>query len=148
ERVVFVRRAALAGRRCELLVARRLRYHDGFAAPPGELGAQVIGHAPGGDLDQPAARVLWHPFPRPLHRGGEERFLHGVLLGGEVAEAPPDRAENLRREIAQQVLAGRVQGVGGHTSTGDLSITSRTSIGMPAGPPPLPGAAEARAAIS
>ena len=88
------------------------------------------------------------PSSRPLQRRREQRLLHRVLGGGEVAEAPDHRAENLRRELAQQVLAGGVQGRGRHTSTGGALITSRTSIGMFIGTPPLPGAADARAAIS
>ena len=46
------------------------------------------------------------PSSRPLHRGREQRLLDRVLGGGEVAEAADHGAENLRRELAQQVLAG------------------------------------------
>ena len=108
----------------------------------------MIGHAPRGDLDQPAARVVGHALARPLQRRREQRLLHRVLGGGEVAEAPDDRAEHLRRELAQQVLARAVQSSRRHMSTGGALITSRTSIGMFSGTPPLPGAADARAAIA
>ena len=64
----------------------------------------MIGHAPRGDLDQPAARIVGHAFSRPLHGRREQRLLHRVFGGGEVAEAPDHRAEHLRRELAQQVL--------------------------------------------
>src|SRR3712207_7974804 len=44
---------------------------------------------------------------RPLRRGREQRLLHGVLRVAEVAEAPDGRAEDLRRQLAQQVIDGR-----------------------------------------
>ena len=50
--------------------------------------AEVIGHAPRGDLDQPAARVVGHALARPLQRRREQRLLDRVLGRGEVAEAP------------------------------------------------------------
>ena len=116
--------------------------------PPGCLAAQVIRHAAGGHVNQPAARVVGHAFRRPLHAGGDERFLHRIFGGGEILEAADRRAENLRRELAQQILGGRVQSGIRHTSTGGALITSRTSIGMFSGFPPVPGAADAPAAIS
>jgi hypothetical protein len=134
-------------RRC-LLIRRRLHDDDRFAAAAGQLGAQVIGHAPRRDADQPRARVVWYAVLWPLQGGGEERFLHGVFGCREIAEAPDDSAQNLRRQLAQQILAGGIQRSGGHASTGGALITSRTSIGMFSGVPPGPGAAEARAAIS
>ena len=155
ERVVLVHPAldaSLADARSEVVDRRRfgrdLRDDDGLAAAPRQLGAHVIGHAPRRDVDQPAARVVGHALLGPLQGRREERFLHRVLGGGKVAEAPDHRAENLRRELAQQVLAGRVQRLERHMSTGGALITSRTSIGMFSGTPPLPGAADARAAIS
>ncbi len=67
----------------------------------------------------------------------------------EVAEAPHDRAEHLRRELAQQVLgAGSGDGERHSSSMGGALITCRTSIAMLSGAPPGPGAAEASAAIS
>ena len=110
--------------------------------------AQVIGHAPRGDLNQPAARVVRHALARPLQRGGEQRLLHRVFRGGEVAEAPDHGAEHLRRQLAQQVLAGEVAGAAVTRRRAAPLITWRTSIGMFIGLPPGPGAAEARAAIS
>ena len=75
---------------------------------------------------------------------GEQRLLDRVLRGGEVAEAPDDGAEHLRRELAQQVLVGSTSHVSAQASTGGALITSRTSIGMFSGTPPWPGAADAR----
>ena len=54
--------------------------------------------------DQPATWVLGDALIRPLERGGEQRLLHGVLGRVEVAVAADERAEDLRRELAQQVL--------------------------------------------
>src|SRR5262245_51896388 len=99
-------------------------------------------------MDQPAARTVRETLPRPLQRRGEERLLHRVLRGGEIAEAADHRAENLRREFPQQVLASELARVPAHPSTGGALITSRTSIGMFSGAPPGPGAVDARAAIS
>ena len=49
------------------------------------------------------------PVLGPLLRRGEHRLLHGVLARVELAVAPDERAEDLRRELAQQVLdPGRV----------------------------------------
>ena len=45
----------------------------------------------------------------PLARGRDERLLHGVLGGVEVVVAPHERAEDLRRELAQQALGGAVE---------------------------------------
>ena len=78
-------------------------------------------------------------------RGGDQRFLHRVLGVGEVAVAAHDRAEDLRRELAQQALGARRRcshlGVG---RAQHLAHLDRLRIGTPPGP----GAAEARAAIS
>ncbi len=118
-----------------------------FRATTRALAAQMIRHSPRGDLDQPSARVVWKSFLRPLQRGSKQRLLHGILCSAEIAEATDHRAENLRRQLAQQVLVGELRRGARHTSTGGALITSRTSIGMLSGAPPLPGAAEASAAI-
>jgi len=100
------------------------------------------------DMDQPAPGVVGHPFFRPLQGRREQSFLHRVLGGGEIAKPPDDRAKNLRGELAQQVLAGKLHGRRAHTSTGGALITSRTSMAMFSGAPPGPGAAGARPAIA
>ncbi len=52
-----------------------------------------------------ASRAGCRACPAPATgRGGDQRFLHRVFGRGEVAEAPDDGAEHLRRELAQQVL--------------------------------------------
>ena len=115
-----------------------------FTATSRQLAANVIRHAPRGDVNQPPARIVGETFAWPLDRGRQQRLLHGVLRSGEVAEAADDRAENLRRQLAQQVLGPKLA----HRSTGGPLMTSRTSIGMLIGLPPGPGAADARAAKS
>ena len=62
-----------------------------------------------GDGDQPAARVVGHALARPLHGGGEQRLLHRVLARVEAPVAADEHAEDLRRQLAQQVLDARVR---------------------------------------
>ena len=89
-----------------------------------------------------------------MDRGREQRLLHGVLGGSEIAEAPDDGAEHLRREFAQQMLGIDVPWLGGHSKSryrGSSVLTlmiCRTSIGILKVAPPGPGPADSRAAIS
>jgi hypothetical protein len=78
---------------------------------PGDLavlGKQAV-HRP----DQPATRIVRHPGPRPLPGRREQRLLYGVLGRVETAVPPHQRAQDLRRVPAQQVLGvgGGVHGV-------------------------------------
>ena len=126
--------------------AGRLGQRGGvFAAPARLLAAELIGHLPHGGLDQPAPRVVGHPLGRPVPGRGDQRLLHGVLGGVEVAEAADEHAEDLRRQFAQQVLEARPSA---HVPPPGAPITCRTSIGCWIGTPPGPGAADAFAAIS
>src|SRR5215475_15482506 len=109
------------------------------------LAAQLIGHLPHGGLDQPATRVGGHPVGRPVPGRRDQRLLHGVLRGVEVAETADEHAEDLRRQFTQQVLEARP---GAHSPLAGAPITCRTSIGCWIGTPPGPGAADAFAAIS
>ena len=96
------------------------------------------------DDHEPAVRVVGHPVDGPLRRGREQRLLERVLRVREVARAPDQHGEDLRRERAQQVLVdGRVTPV-----TSGASITARTSMTCWIGTPPTPGEADAFAAIS
>ena len=123
--------------------------HDRLTAAAGHLGPDVIGNPPRRDLIKPGARVVGHALARPLRGRGDQRLLNRVLRSAEVAEPPDDRAEHLRREVAQQVLGTDVQGRRHHSkSLGGPLITCRTSIPMLIGPPPGPGAADASAAIA
>ncbi len=65
------------------------------------------------------------PLDRPLDRGGEQCLLDGVLARAEVAVTAHERAEGLRRQLAQQALDA---GAGSHISVPDVSIIGRTSI--------------------
>jgi hypothetical protein len=49
-------------------------------------------------------RIFGDPVLGPLSGRGDERFLNGVLAGVELAVAPREGAEDLRRELAQQAL--------------------------------------------
>ena len=152
QRVVALRRAVGVGGERDLLVGRNQADDQRLAVAARGLGAHLIGDAPGRDLDQPGARVVGHPLARPLRRRRDERLLDRVLAGREVAVAPHDDAQHLRREVAQQVLERRadvaVRGRGHQAmSGGGALITWRTSIPMFSGLPPSPGAADASAAI-
>ena len=136
-------------------IGRRFVPGNVFTLPPRCFAAEVIGHAAGRDVNEPAARIVGDPFLRPLHARRDQRLLHRIFGGGEIPEAADDGAENLRRELAQQALGVRIQPRGRHGSTGGALITSRTSIGMLSGFPPGPAppthprrSRNARAALS
>ncbi|TQL88089.1 hypothetical protein FB559_8703 [Actinoallomurus bryophytorum] len=100
---------------------------DGLLGP-----ADAPGHRRFGDQERAGDRdaVRW-----PLEGGGEQCLLRGVLGGVEVAEAPYDRAEDLRRQVARQVLdPGRRSGQ--RSSSVRDPATGRTSMTLetPAGP--------------
>ena len=106
--------------------ARRLQRGDGLLpAPPRALAAPLVDQPPLGDGQQPRARVVRHALVRPLQRRGEQRLLHRVLARVELPVPAYQHAEDLRRELAQQVLDPAVRR---HTS-GGASPTWRTSIG-------------------
>ena len=63
----------------------------------------------------------------PLDARGEQRFLHRVLARVEVPVAADERAEDLRRERAQQILDFDPRR---HISSPPASMTGRTSIAV------------------
>ncbi|CAM5605297.1 hypothetical protein SGLAM104S_08265 [Streptomyces glaucescens] len=73
----------------------------------------------------------------PLQGGGQQGFLDRVLARVEGTVAAHERAEDLRRQLAQQVLGGVVPGgavpggvaLGGHTSAADSCRTGHSSTG-------------------
>ncbi|OIJ90076.1 hypothetical protein BIV25_32790 [Streptomyces sp. MUSC 14] len=71
------------------------------------VAAQLVDEPPGRDRRQPAARVVRHSLGRPLHGGGEDGLLYGVLAALEPAVAAHQRAEDPRGEVTEQVLDGR-----------------------------------------
>jgi hypothetical protein len=118
---------------------------DRLLAPPaGHLAADVIGHPPGGDVDEPGARLVRYTGQRPLGRRRQQRLLHRVLGSGEVTVAAHQRGQHVRRQLAQEGDRRRRRC---HGSTGGALITSRTSMARFSGAPPRPGASDARAAI-
>jgi len=138
-------RDRLVGGERELLLCGDQAHDDGLALPARALRANVIGNLAPGDVDQPRAWVLGQAVARPLRRCRDQRLLNGVFRGTEVAETMNDRAEHLRRELAQQVLG---LGVERHQSSslGGSLMTWRTSMARLSGSPPTPGAADASAA--
>lgn len=85
-------------------VAGRERRRPLLALPPRLLAAQGIGQPPRGHLDQPAARIAGQARRGPLPGRREQRLLYGVLGRVEVPVPSDQRAEDLRRVPAQQVL--------------------------------------------
>ena len=68
------------------------------------LAAQQIRQSARGDGDQPSKRIIGTPVLRPGGRRGDERFLGRVLGRVEMAVTTHERAEDPRRQLAQQVL--------------------------------------------
>jgi hypothetical protein len=73
---------------------------------PGLLAADLVSQLPAGCLNQPAAGAGRHALGWPAHGGRDQGLLHGVLGAVEAAGAAQQHSEDLRRELAQQVLGG------------------------------------------
>jgi hypothetical protein len=65
------------------------------------------------------------PPSGPLERGGQQRFLHRVLATVELPVTANERAEDPRRQLAQQALD---VGALSHISVPASSMTGRTSM--------------------
>jgi hypothetical protein len=102
QRVVIVRRAGI-GRRGDQLGGWRGHGDQLFAGAPRIFAAHLVHQAAGGHRDQPAARVL-RQLPWPGLRGRQQRLLAGVLAQVELAVPAHQRGQDLRRQLAQQVL--------------------------------------------
>ena len=151
ERFIPLVDAGGIGGQCDLLVGGNQADHQLLTESPGGVGPDLIGESARRHGDEPPFRVVGHSLCRPLHRGRNQRFLYGVLASTEVAVAAQQSAQNLRREIAQQILGAVVQPrdhASGVQSVGGPLITCRTSMARFNGLPPGPGAAEASAAIA
>jgi hypothetical protein len=83
---------------------RRLLRRPALALPPGPLAPVSVDQPPFGRLEQPAVRLLGNSVSGPALGRGDQRLLDCVLRAVEVAEAAGERAEDLRRKLAQQVL--------------------------------------------
>jgi hypothetical protein len=110
------------------LVGRHLKRRRRLPPPPRVITADLVDEPPGRDCQQPAARVVRHALGRPLHRGGEDGLLHGVLAPLELALPADQRAEDLLRELTQQVLEG---GRGHASNCPSANMTCRTSTPRP-----------------
>ena len=107
EGVVPLDHVPAVGCRHDLRVVRLCGNVGGFAATTSHVLTSEIDHPSRGHLNEPAARVVGQTLGGPLEGGREQGVLNGVLRVGEIAEAPDDGAEHLRREVAQQVLVLR-----------------------------------------
>ena len=125
------------------LVEERLGLGDvGLAPPARRLAARDVDQAPRRDRDQPARGRRGKPVARPLHRGREQRLLHGLLALVErhPPVAPHERGEDPRRGVAQRRLdRARRGGRAAHRPSSADPITARTSIA----PRSMPGQAAA-----
>ena len=99
QRVVVVR--GLGGRRVGL-------EREALAIHPGMLASVVIDQAAARRPDQPAARIRRQAFSRPMVHSRDQRFLDGILGRVEVARSSGQDGEDLRRQVAQQVLGENV----------------------------------------
>ena len=102
-----------------------------LAVAAGLLAAQQVDHLARRHPDQPCPRVLRGSAAGPLRGGDQQRLLDGVLGDVEMSVAAHERAENLRREIAQQVLDRACVGHADDTSDGGSPGIGRTSIASP-----------------
>jgi hypothetical protein len=78
-----------------------------LALSAGLLASPVVDQAEAGRPEQPPAWIRRNPVTRPMLGGGEQRLLDRVLGRVEVAGSASERAEDLRRQLAQQVLNAR-----------------------------------------
>jgi len=110
------------------------QFKDGvgfLAAAAGALAAPFVDQTTRGDRQQPRSRVGRNTLGGPLQRRGEERLLDGILARVELTVPPRERAEDLRRKFAQQVLdAGLSRQIYGRASP----IWRISMGGAPAGP--------------
>ena len=137
----------------------RFRGDPDLAVAAGGVTAPLVDHPPRRCLQQPAARLRRCAVRRPVPGGSDQRLLHRVLGRVEVAPAAGERAEDLRRQFAQQVLDVAGDGQRGllavsryafisSTPDGPSSMIRRTWMGCCVGTPPRPGTAETSPAIS
>src|SRR5215469_15274327 len=70
-------------------------YHGGFPLAAGKFTPNLVGHSPTGDLNQPAAWIIWDAPLRPLREGRNHGLLHCILGGGKVAKTASNRTEHL-----------------------------------------------------
>src|SRR6476646_98883 len=74
---------------------------DSLPLPASHIAANLVGHPPGCDLDQPCVWVVRHTLPRPLGGSGHERLLNSVLGSREIPVSAENCSEHLRSEFSQ-----------------------------------------------
>jgi hypothetical protein len=75
-----------------------------LALPAGPFAPPLVDQAEAGGPQQPTAWIRRDPVARPVLGGREERRLNRVLGRIEVAGSTRERTQDLRRQLAQQVL--------------------------------------------
>jgi hypothetical protein len=75
-----------------------------LAASAGRGAALLVDQPAGRRGDQPGAGVVGDAVARPGRVRGDEGLLGGILGGGEVAAPAGEDADDLRRQVAQQVV--------------------------------------------
>jgi len=101
ERVVVIRRLPAVG-----------KIEDGgrpLPPSPRALAPPFVYQSPRGDRHHPGTRVVRHAFLRPLDSRGEEGLLRCVLARVELSVPPHKHGEDLRRQLAQQILDSPLQ---------------------------------------
>ena len=148
-------------------VRRRLPLpRSGLTIGPGPFASPLVDEAVLGGREEPAVRRRRDALAGPVVGRRDERLLDGVVRRVEVARSPGERAEDPRRQVAQQVLdagPGDVPGGGlaqracptcsrnapiSAAFDGASSMTWRIVMGCWIGTPFSPGTADRRAAIS
>ena len=103
QRVVGIRRRPVRGG-CDAISGQGPLCNGVLSALTSLLAAQQIGQSARADGDQPAKRVVGKAVLRPARRRREKRLLGCVLGSVEMPITTHQRAEDPRRELAQQVL--------------------------------------------
>lgn len=84
---------------------RRLLHRRQHLTPPARLVAPfLVDQAQTGGPKEPAVWIGRDAVARPVFGSGEQRFLDSVLGRVEVRGSTRERAEDPRRQLAQQVL--------------------------------------------
>jgi hypothetical protein len=118
ERVVVFRRC-LEIASVRILERPFLAHDERFALASRDIAADLISHAPRGNVDQPRARILGFAIHGPLHRRCEQRFLHGVFA----------RAESPKRRITAPSTCGANSRSRRSMSTcAEIDVTSRRVV--------------------
>ena len=125
QRVVVLAGVREVSCRCQKLAFRRTSGDELLPVGSSPLAAPMVHQAAPRNSGQPARRVLRQPLVGPLLRCGKQRLLHCVLGGVEVAVAPHECGEHVRRTAAPDVLQA------GHWSSLPIDMIGRSSTVPP-----------------